>query len=97
VLAEMSGLNRDEKARIYSRILAKGTKVIPKCKVYCPIGESKLVASSAGIIGVVETDMGSGLVLESGDGLVRLDYRFRTVLEGVWEKELKNVSDILFG
>jgi V/A-type H+-transporting ATPase subunit E len=42
-------------------------------------------------------DMGPGLVLESKDGLVLLDYKFKTILEGVWEKELKNVSNVLFG
>ena len=41
--------------------------------------------------------MEPGLILESEDGTVRLDYRFKTILEGVWEKELKNVSNILFG
>jgi V/A-type H+-transporting ATPase subunit E len=41
--------------------------------------------------------MESGLILESEDGTIRLDYRFRSILEGIWEKELKNVSNMLFG
>jgi V/A-type H+-transporting ATPase subunit E len=46
---------------------------------------------------VQETDMDTGLILESEDGMFRLDYRFKTILKGIWEKELKNVSNILFG
>jgi len=46
---------------------------------------------------VEEVKMGPGLILESKDGSVRVDYTFKTILEGIWEKELKNISDILFG
>ena len=41
--------------------------------------------------------MGAGLVLESQDGTIRLDYRVSTILGSIWEKEMKNVSNILFG
>ena len=40
--------------------------------------------------------MESGLILESEDGSVRLDFRFKTILEGIWDSELKNISKILF-
>ena len=36
-------------------------------------------------------------VHNSGHGTIRLDYRFNTMLAAVWEKELKNVSNVLFG
>ena len=56
-----------------------------------------LISGVAGLGKVEETDMEPGLILEDASGKVRLDYRFRVVLEGVWDKELKNVSNVLFG
>ncbi len=96
-LQKLSKLSDQDRSRIYGRILSKAVNVIPDARVYCPKGDSKLVARAPGIRSVEETDMEPGLILESGDGMVRLDYRFKTVLEGIWEKELKNVSNALFG
>ncbi|MEM0449769.1 MAG: V-type ATP synthase subunit E family protein [Methanomassiliicoccales archaeon] len=96
-MKELARLSQSEKARIYSKILENGIKVVSKPTVYCPRGESPLVSSLPGVGSVIEMDMGPGLVLESRDGLVRLDFQFDTILESIWEKELKNVSGILFG
>lgn len=92
-------LNMDEgnRGRMYRKILEGGKTVIHSPKVYCPRGESKLISGVAGLGKVEETDMEAGLVLEDASGNVRLDYRFRVILESVWDKELKNVSNILFG
>lgn len=96
-LKDLAKLGDADKSRIYGKILSQGTKIIPQPKVYCAKGEGRLVSAMPGIGSVQEVDMGPGLVLESKDGLVLLDYKFKTILEGVWEKELKNVSSILFG
>jgi V/A-type H+-transporting ATPase subunit E len=96
-LQRLSKLSDSDKSRLYTRILSKATKVIPNPKVSCPKGDAKLLTGIAGLGSVQETDMEPGLILESADGMVRLDYRFRTVLGGIWEKELKNVSNALFG
>jgi len=92
-------LNMDEgnRGRMYRKILEGGKTVIRSPKVFCPRGESKLIGGIAGLGKVEETDMEAGLILEDATGNVRLDYRFRVILEGVWDKELKNVSNILFG
>ncbi|TFG56227.1 MAG: hypothetical protein E4H30_04915 [Methanomassiliicoccus sp.] len=92
-------LNMDEvnRGRMYRKVLDGAKTVIKSPKVYCPRGESKLISGVTGLYGVEETDMEAGLVLEDVSGKVRLDYRFRVLLESVWDKELKNVSNILFG
>jgi V/A-type H+-transporting ATPase subunit E len=96
-LKDLARLGDADKSRIYSKIMSQGVKVIPQPRVYCPRGEGHLISSLPGVGSVQEMDMGPGLVLESKDGLVLLDYKFKTILEGVWEKELKNVSNVLFG
>jgi V/A-type H+-transporting ATPase subunit E len=77
-------------------LLANGTKIIPQPKVFCPMGEARLLSGVSGVDSVQETEMDAGIILESKDGMFRLDYRFKTMLQDIWEKELKNVSNILF-
>jgi V/A-type H+-transporting ATPase subunit E len=96
-LNDVNGLPPTDKGRIYKKILTKGVTIIPNPKVYCPKGDAALLAGVTGIKSLQEVDMEPGLVLESDDASVSLDYKFRTILAGVWEKELKNVSTILFG
>ena len=96
-LKELESMSAEEKGKIYSKIMADSRKMISKPKVLCPRGEAGLVPREGEVASVTEADMGAGLVLESQDGTVRLDYRFSTILGSIWEKELKNVSNVLFG
>ncbi len=65
-------------------------------RVFCPKGEADLLAGISDYESLTETDMESGLILENKDGTVHLDLRFRTLLETIWEKELKDISTVLF-
>jgi V/A-type H+-transporting ATPase subunit E len=96
-LKELNSMPSSEKVKVYAKIISKSSSVIRNPKVYCPKGDASLLGAAVGVRAVVEKDMEPGLILESEDGTISLDYRFKTVLEGVWEKELKNVSNILFG
>jgi len=96
-LKDLESMSEAEKVRVYHKILTNAKKSISKPKILCPKGESRFVPKDNDVISVTETDMSAGLVLESQDGTIRLDYRFNTMLAAVWEKELKNVSNVLFG
>ena len=96
VMKELNGLGDEEKSRLYRIIVEKGMKVLPNARVLCPRGEAGLLPKGM-VEAVVEAGIPAGLILESMDGQVRLDYTFKTILEEIWEKELKNVSNILFG
>ena len=96
-LKDLESMSETEKTKVYQTILTNAKKIISKPKVFCPKGESRLVQKDIEITSVTEMDMAPGLILESQDGTVRLDYRFNTILGAVWEKELKNVSNVLFG
>jgi V/A-type H+/Na+-transporting ATPase subunit E len=95
-LKELASMPDSEKARLYTKLLTNGATIIPQPKVFCPKGEAKLLSGVAGVGSIQEIEMEAGVILESKDGMFRLDYRFKTLLEDVWEKELKNVSNILF-
>jgi V/A-type H+-transporting ATPase subunit E len=96
-LHEIESMDAEEKAKIYCETYSSSKGLVQRPKVICPRGESKLLSSCAEPGRVAESDMEPGLILESEDGTIRLDYRFRSILEGIWEKELKNVSNMLFG
>jgi V/A-type H+-transporting ATPase subunit E len=96
-LKDLESMSAAEKGRIYGKIMADAKKFISRPKVLCPRGETGLVPRDSEVASVTETDMGAGLVLESQDGTIRLDYRFSTILVSIWEKEMKNVSNVLFG
>lgn len=95
-LKELASMPDSEKAQLYAKLLTNGAKIIPQPKVFCPKGEAKLLSGVSGVGSIQEVEMEAGIILESKDGMFRLDYRFRTMLEDIWEKELKNVSNILF-
>jgi V/A-type H+/Na+-transporting ATPase subunit E len=96
MLRELSTMEPKEKSGLYKKILADGKKVIHKPKVFIPKGEADLLAGLRGCESLTETEMGPGLILESEDGSVRLDYRFKTILESIWDRELKSISNTLF-
>jgi V/A-type H+-transporting ATPase subunit E len=43
----------------------------------------------------VETE--GGVLVESKDGELQIDYSYRTFLDGIWETGLKDASGMLFG
>jgi V/A-type H+-transporting ATPase subunit E len=96
-LKELNAMSASEKTKVYAKIISKGQSTIHSPKVYCPKGDASLLGSASGVRAVIEREMEPGLILESEDGSISLDYRFKTILEGVWDKELKNVSNVLFG
>ncbi len=96
MLKELSMMEPKEKAVLYKKILADGKKIIHKPKVFIPKGEADLLAGLRGCESLTEIEMSTGLILESEDGSVRLDYRFKTILESIWDRELKSISNTLF-
>lgn len=96
MLKELSSMHHKEKAALYHKMVADGKKIIHKPKVFIPKGEADLLADVKGCESLTEIDMGSGLILENADGSVRLDYRFKTILENIWDRELKSISNTLF-
>jgi len=42
------------------------------------------------------TDIAGGIIVESADGMLQVDYSYRTFLNRVWESGLKDAADVLF-
>ena len=83
-------------------LLRKAKEEIPKGKVSCATRDEKILKNvlkesefSAYTFGsVIETD--GGIIVESDDGQLQVDYSYRTFLNQVWESGLKDASDSLF-
>ena len=41
--------------------------------------------------------MTGGIILESEDGTIQVDMQYKTILQTLWDREMKSLSDILFG
>jgi len=85
-----------------SSLLRKASTEIPKGKVSCckrdetvlkeVLKESEFSAYSFGsVIGI-----DGGIIVESVDGQLQVDFSYRTFMSQVWESGLKDASDILF-
>ncbi|MDR2865889.1 MAG: hypothetical protein LBV13_00565 [Methanomassiliicoccaceae archaeon] len=96
-LRSLESASAATKKKQYKQMVDAAMKVIDDPKAYCSkdegitaadIGVSKL-EKVAGITG--------GLILESKDGTIQVDMQYKTILQTVWDSELKGLSDILFG
>lgn len=86
--------NLDEKKRELSikNMLERAGKEIEISHVYCNKKDAKFMK---GIKTENDTIIG-GFIAENGEKTVRVDYSFETMLESIKEKELQNISKILF-
>jgi len=83
-------------------MLKKAEGEIPKGKVSCALRDEKILKKllkesefSAYKFGsIIEID--GGVIVESNDGQLQVDYSYRTFLNQVWESGLKDASDLLF-
>jgi len=84
-------------------LLKKAKEEIAKGRVSCAKRDEKILKKvlnnsefSAYTFGsIIETD--GGIIVESDDGQLQVDYSYRTFLNQVWESGLKDASDSLFG
>ena len=96
-LASLEAAPEKEKTAMYKKMVASAKGVIADPKVYVPAG-STATAKDLGVSEVVKSDkISAGVMLENADGTLMVDMQYRTVLQAVWDREMKALSDILFG
>lgn len=96
-LASLEKASDDEKLKQYKRMVKASKGVIDKPKVYVPAG-SKITAKDIGASSVVEDSrITGGIILENEDGTIQVDMQYKTIIQTIWDREIKSLSDILFG
>ncbi len=103
-LSSLSQLTPDFHRDAIRTLLLKAKKEIPSGVVRCNSRDSALLqglltgdSSLAGYSAGTTVDIPGGVIVESNDGQLQLDYSFKTLLDSVWESGLKDASDLLFG
>jgi V/A-type H+-transporting ATPase subunit E len=103
-LSKIAALPEDFHRGAMKHLLSKAKSEIPEGIVHCNQRDretlSRLLSSDPALKGYgmgepVETE--GGVVIESKDGELQIDYSYRTFLNGIWETGLKDASGILFG
>lgn len=96
-LAELEAAPKADKLEQYKAMVAAATKAIGKPKAYMS-DKDGFTASELGATKVLkDANITGGLILESEDGTLQIDMQYKTILRQVWDKELKELSDILLG
>lgn len=89
---KLISLNDKDKKSYLKKVLDKAKKEIKVKRVYTRKGDNKFFQG----VQVKESDMKGGLIAETDDKSVRIDYRFETILEDIKEKNLPDIAKILF-
>ncbi len=96
-LAALEGASDEQKLQWYKEMVKSASEVIENPKALVSPKE-KLTAKQLGVSEVVpDPQVQSGLILQSEDGTIEVDMQFRTVLQSVWDSNMKELSAILFG
>jgi V/A-type H+-transporting ATPase subunit E len=103
-LEKIAALPQDFHREALKNLLAKAKAEIPEGIVH---GNSRdheilsgLISSDPALKGYElgkPIEMEGGVIIESKDGELQIDFSYRTFLNGVWETGLKDASGILFG
>jgi V/A-type H+/Na+-transporting ATPase subunit E len=83
-----------ERAKMLATLFQRAKKQCSVGKVYCAKQDIALVKKHCK--NAVAADMFGGLILESKDGTIRIDYSFDSILAQVEEEKLQDVATLLF-
>ena len=86
-----------EIAKIRADADAKVATIIENPKALMSEKDS-FTAADLGVFSVEkDSRIAAGLILQSEDGQMEVDMQYSTILQSIWDREIKTVSNILFG
>lgn len=97
VLDALGSYPADKKKKLYAKLAAKAKKELGECYVYSSPEDKGLLQLPSGVTVAGTIECYGGLVFESKNKDYRLDYRFESLLDEVWSKEMKDIYERLFG
>ncbi|MCL2148859.1 MAG: V-type ATP synthase subunit E family protein [Methanomassiliicoccaceae archaeon] len=97
MLAELESAPRDVKLEQYRKMVDSAKTVIDKPRaVMSP--KDDFTAKDLGVKSVTtDPRIRAGMILQSEDDTVEVDMQYETILQTIWDSEIKALSDILFG
>ncbi len=82
---------------VLKKLLAKARKDIPVGSVSVNSKDKKLIKQLAGKLTIKEKSIEGGLIAETADGTVSVNYTYEHFLAEIQEKNLQELNTILFG
>ncbi len=97
MLADLENASSADKLAHYKAMVKVAEGIIANPKAIMSANDD-FTAADLGVSSVVKDErISSGLILQSEDGSVEIDMQYSTLLKSVWDREIKAVSEILFG
>src|SRR5512136_1504303 len=96
-LKDLADYPAERRQKMYSKLVARAKKELGNCYVYSNKSDKALLRLPSGMTYGDAVDCVGGLVFESKDRSVRLDFRFESLLEDAWNKNIQGVYKKLFG
>ncbi len=97
VLAELGEYPADMRKKLYAKLIAKAKKEFGECIVYSNKADRALLQLPTGMSAGSSIDCLGGLVFENKDKSIRLDFRFESMVEDVWNRNMREIFTRLFG
>jgi V/A-type H+-transporting ATPase subunit E len=97
VLSDIAHYPDDKKIALYGKLIKKARSELGDCYVYSNASDKGLLRLPPGMMDGGAIECKGGLVFESKDRSVRLDYRFESMLEDVWDRKIQEIYTSLFG
>ena len=96
-LADLVNAPREKKLEQYKAMVEVAKKIIGNPKAVMS-EKDDFTAADLGVSSVEkDSRVVAGLILQSEDGSEEVDMQYSTLLQSIWDREIKSVSDILFG
>jgi len=97
VLDELSKYPADRRKKMYAKLVDSAKKELVSGLVYSNKADKPLLQLPSGMTfgGFIEGK--GGLVFETEDKTVRLDYRFESILDDLWNAKMREIYVKLFG
>ncbi|NYT20497.1 MAG: V-type ATP synthase subunit E [Methanomicrobiales archaeon] len=103
-LSSIARLPEDVHRDVLKSLLSKAKAEIPEGIVHCNRRDSetlnRILAGDTTLKGYVAgktVEIEGGIIIESTNGEIQIDYSYRTFLDEIWETGFKDASEILFG
>jgi len=97
VLRELDGYPVDKRKRLYAKLVSRAKKELGECYVYSKEEDRAMLQLPSGMTYTAPVECRGGLIFESKDRSFRLDYRFESMLDDVWNENMKEIYTRLFG
>lgn len=97
VLSELAHYPAEKRSSLYVKLIARAQKELGECYVLSTEADKALLRLPPGMEHGGSIVGRGGLVFESKDRSVRLDFRFEIILDEVWTKGIREIYTRLFG